>query len=1178
MIKSKSELLYDFYRAMGADKMKARLLSDIEHYGSNRKNMDRLQRHIEVNPVFTLKDLEFVFNNLYERKGGNRKTNWLLDTIYRNEPELDDYWYYRDPQFNDYDAPVYEYVETTPMTWSAAPLQQYQPYHKEVYMISSLDDVQKLLDGKITSDYEYDPDFANSLTLTQMLRFLKQNKLLSSIELVDIDNLTIEQEGMLSRLARQKRLTVELLLDQIARLSPVTFELDESFLRSLMKTPMTFDDFKQYIHNRQHTDEEMVPVTVQFMIYRNANKTGSKHVHTDIVRVPASMIIDGSLTDDGWRTAASQSTCDLVRNEADIINADYVGPLRMTIRGGTNDKGTCLKDSIVEFFGSIGDSGNKVASAGDDKDLSYLDNITKLEDAYDLVLKHENKELPFINDLGVYLLPCSLKYENCILFLNSHFELVKYNDYMKKLEHDNIRYARDDDERREWTTRIITFMKTPSNIKYVRKIKNRTDFSSDVNDLDTTWLEHEVDKFDGKLEDYYAHWLESYEMYDMSVGWVRYQYVESSSTTELLNMIKLVRETNDSDKTPELVKNTFQPYLYRHRYCRNKNVTISEDCKCASIDRNKAYLTDLKYVLESGEANIYYNIPIDPTRIHNLSDSDKYNCCVLCVPKRDVVMPCGYYTYKAYSNCKAYLDALWYYPLKEVVDIQLYRSTLDGAMNELTPEDYINEVMKDNKYKKLIGSMICHNDITRTVNWFDPNYGGSYNKTQMTHLRVYNYNFKTTNTFLHSNIIMRCNEIMAKTCKFMYEKYPSMTIKAIRTDAILVDYDGDINEVISEVNKFVNYKLKVDNAFKYEGTKDLRKCDNNDEYLRNLYSESGLVCAFGVAGCGKTYSYRNKDADSMDACVIVNNYFLRDRVWNDFRHGERKYPTFVYQQISKNYKQLFHYHSMIVDECFKFNNDELDFIFNVANTNGVTLHLLGDPHQFLPTDRGMNTTQYLSYTQYAFITKTKRNDYEHFCKLLCGMIDEGLSIVNIGSKRQEYKDVIDNYQRIFSNLPIKFFLSYDEDIINDDTNTLKFCHRHKDDNAISDMYEGKMYRCVKTVNATIQGKSASCLRTSPKHTYIRNCFYTREQLSGIENVQTKTNSEGLHVLPYKGSEFIHTNVNKLTSIQGITIEKGQTLYIYGDRFRFYDMIARDTRLLYVILTRFTIPIKELLTN
>lgn len=1153
--------LINFYRSIGAPDIVAyKLAGDLKSIFKNK---------YKINPALTLPESVRRLNLSTEEVN-----KWFSNVVSQEYPEDEQY---------------YEYIEPQQFEWNQTPLQTETVPKWEtnnvlpVFVINSFNDVSKLINSETPIEYfEYSDKFENSLNLKNMITFLKENDLLRKIETKSEDDLSQETYDKLSRFLRGKKMYVDQLLDDISNLKPIMNDLDESLLREVIKTPINNHMFKEYVDNaiKSHTEGGSTKLEIDFIIIDKQNRKNSKTFTCD---VPNEYIDNDGLTNNGIGYVKSLVTGK--KGDLEGVPEDYITINGLRVSGGSNNDGTCLLDSIEAFLETL----NLYP------DLTYLEGITEMTQAYNLVKEHENIELPFINDLGILLKPCHQKYKNRILYLMSHFELVDENYSEKTTCVVNV----EENEKYDYTELLLDTLKDSKNIVNIRRIKGITEFNkNDIAALfcpcdDNWWLQYDIreiidkneqkfnsDEFKTQLTQRVSEWLESYEYYSEMQGWTRYQFITNDSAIDLVKAIHLY---NNNGKE---IQNKFHPYCYRNRYCRNK-ILGTEAKEYYSIDGNKAYFNAMAHVLRQGKIPIFYNIGMDPRRLDTLTEDEKRSCCCLCMPKKNYVMPCGYYSYENYKKCEKYLDIYEVYPLQQEANIKIY---FKGDTSFTIVDDYLKmvlDVKNKDRYKKLIGSMICKNSNTRVINWLLPTH---YNNQMFTHLSADNYNFKTVNTYIHPNIIMRFNEVMSTAIKFFYEECGDMlesecfiyngieTVRALHTDAIILnpwktDNNCEISysydDVTIALNNYIFKELGFKDAFKAETPKMLTNKDNNHEDLLFYYNKPCIEAKFGVAGCGKTYSIRNKNAERIDkACVIVNNYYLRNNVWLDFNNDEHKYPVFIYQQIIQNYTQLFDYETFIVDECFKLNNDEINNILNIANANNVKTIMLGDYNQFKPVTLGLHNTQYLAYIQHVFEYGTMRNDFSSINKVMCEWISNNITIEMLKLKKYiGYENANTLIHNLLYRLPIKFFTADDVDLINNDNEKLRFCHYHEDDNAISQVYKGDLYRCVKTVNNV----------KNPEKSFIRNVFYTKDDLKGIENVKITTMGK-LNVYQYKGSAFVHSGINKLHSIQGMTIREGETLYLYGTAKQFYISLEKDTRLLYVVLTRFALNKRQILTS
>ena len=331
---------------------------------------------------------------------------------------------------------------------------------------------------------------------------------------------------------------------------------------------------------------------------------------------------------------------------------------------------------------------------------------------------------------------------------------------------------------------------------------------------------------------------------------------------------------------------------------------------------------------------------------------------------------------------------------------------------------------------------------------------------------------------------------------------------------------------------YVNDEISSDDCLKYnlklESKNKFRNC--NKTYTSDI-STSNIKLINGLAGYGKSYSVKN-DIDVKlhkdDYIVIVPELRLRT-VWEGFN-------VYSLQHILNSHK--FPNKNLIVDECYKFSTDSINYLIGYANMHQLTLFLIGDSFQLqqvIPIINGENIEEYVKRKNLAFriygmkpsikLTKNYRNNINY------------MPILKSGKDENKRKEL---FQQYLSNNLVN---------INDFTD-VNYCFRTNGENNTTSIADQKYQEYVSTLpsDATVNIKCIKNYKNKQQKQFYNGLIY---QIKKSE------------LAYYPKTYFTISNTYSIYATQGQSIESSKLRLIKDDEKYYYN----NFRILYVLISR-----------
>lgn len=378
----------------------------------------------------------------------------------------------------------------------------------------------------------------------------------------------------------------------------------------------------------------------------------------------------------------------------------------------------------------------------------------------------------------------------------------------------------------------------------------------------------------------------------------------------------------------------------------------------------------------------------------------------------------------------------------------------------------------------------------------------------------------------YHELILNLIDTITRDYGTSYITYP---IKGIYCDCFYVDEltakkikdDYIINKTKQLISNNFTY------TFKHESSDITRNC-------KHVYKTYSRMINFvqGLAGTGKTH-YLRELIPPNECLVIIPEMRLSD-VWVN-------YNCMTIQKVWKRYK-LPNVTNLIVDECFKFNTDQLNRLIGLCLRHHINIYLAGDKFQLRQ-----------------FIEDSQQND-----KFWLYRIEGIISTVQLTTNHRNninYKSLnlfgnndITHLQNLFNQYLSKYIID-DDDLTNpklfEDINycwhTNKNGTRDKLDKAYQQYIKRNHYktcyaRCIK--NCVINEVASSAINSSTP--YYNGVIY-KLPVSFVKN---------------NSSKFIISNTYSIYATQGQTMSKIRLV-----KSDYYNYFSQDWRILYVLISR-----------
>ena len=344
-----------------------------------------------------------------------------------------------------------------------------------------------------------------------------------------------------------------------------------------------------------------------------------------------------------------------------------------------------------------------------------------------------------------------------------------------------------------------------------------------------------------------------------------------------------------------------------------------------------------------------------------------------------------------------------------------------------------------------------------------------------------------------------------------------------------------INQPMSN-DDMLKHNLKLEYVYKpgQRGKDNKSNRDCNKSYNSDI-STSNIRLVNGLAGFGKSYYVKNElyntPASRSHAIVIVPESRLRN-VWETADGGSRGgqgFKVYTFQYLYSTHK--FPHADIIVDECYKFNTDCIDYLIGYAILHHVNLTLIGDRWQLEQV-----------------ITDPAK---ARFIRRIYGMQCTKELTVN-HRNNIDYRELIAPCRSNQLELRKQLFHKYlGKNIVKiDDFSDVNYCYRTTGDDATRDKAD-KLYQ-------------AYVKKLSPKDMINIRCtknYSTRAGRSWYNGVIYQIRKQDLP--NYPPSYFTVSNTYSVYATQGQTIDSNKLRLIEDDLPWYYN----TSRMLYVLVSR-----------